>query len=134
MKKEILTKCGFRCDLCPAYKENIKSEEDKILVSKEWQRIFGFDIPPQDIECVGCNNEGKHADSNCPVRPCVIEKKLKNCAYCDDFGCDKLKSRIDFLDDFLVKKGKILSDEDYKKYVIAYEAKERLNKIRKDLK
>jgi hypothetical protein len=134
MKKEILTKCGYRCDLCPAYKENIKCEEDIILLSKEWHRLFGFDIPPQNVECVGCINEGSHADKDCPVRPCVIEKKLENCAYCDDFGCDKLKTRMNFIDDFFTKKDKILSDKDYKKYVSAYESKRRLIKIRETLK
>ena len=78
MGKEILTKCGYRCDLCPAYKENIKSEDDKIQSSKGFKRIFDFDISPQNIECVGCHNEGSHADPDCPVRPCVIENKLDN--------------------------------------------------------
>jgi hypothetical protein len=25
---EIIAKCGYRCDICPAYAPNIRSEED----------------------------------------------------------------------------------------------------------
>lgn len=42
---EILSKCGYRCDLCPAYTGNIGGEEDRMKVSRDWKRLFGFEIP-----------------------------------------------------------------------------------------
>jgi len=130
--KEILTKCGYRCDLCPAYSENIKSDEDKKGVSENFKRIFGFDIAPDDIECVGCHNEGKQADAGCPVRPCVMERGYESCAQCDRFICDKLKTRTDFIEEYVSKSGKICS-EDYAMYVKAYESKPRLCELREKL-
>ncbi|HOY30586.1 MAG TPA: DUF3795 domain-containing protein [Bacteroidales bacterium] len=134
IKKVVLSKCGFRCDLCPAYKENISSEKDTLLLSEQWHRLFGFNIPPEHITCAGCNIEAPHADPNCPVRPCVIDRHIQNCAYCSDFGCDNLKTRMDFLEDYLTKEGKTLSDADYNKYLLAYESKKRLLTIRQGLK
>ncbi|MFZ5974847.1 MAG: DUF3795 domain-containing protein [Bacillota bacterium] len=126
--KEILSKCGYRCDICPAYTENIKGEEDKIKVSQGWKRLFGFEIPPDKVECAGCHNKGRHADSGCPVRPCVIEKGFENCAYCTDFECDALKTRTGFLDDYLGNNE--VSKEDYELYVRPYASRERLLEIR----
>ena len=60
-----------------------------------WKRIFGQHCyTPENVKCVGCMNKGKHADEKCQVRPCAIERKVKNCAYCDDFPCDKISNLI----------------------------------------
>jgi len=125
----LLAKCGFRCDLCPAYTGNIKNDEDRSAVSRGWERLFGFDIPPDKVECVGCQNEGRHADTECPVRPCALEKGIENCALCDSFACDALKTRTNFLDDYL-KSAADLSDEDYVFFVKPYDSRKRLNRIR----
>ncbi|MHA1730093.1 MAG: DUF3795 domain-containing protein [Promethearchaeota archaeon] len=47
---------------------------------------------PNEIECDGCTVEGKifSRGKECPIRICGIEKKVKNCAYCNEFPCDKL--------------------------------------------
>jgi hypothetical protein len=42
--------------------------------------------------CVSCENP-QLIDNKCPVRPCVIEKKIDNCAYCSEYICEKLKMR-----------------------------------------
>ncbi|HEX7713409.1 MAG TPA: DUF3795 domain-containing protein [Bacillota bacterium] len=126
---ELLAKCGFRCDLCPAYKENIKTDADRVRVSEGWRRIFGFEFTPENVVCVGCHNEGNHADANCPVRQCTMEKDLPNCAGCDGFGCEALKTRTDFLEDYISKLPDI-SEEDYQTYLLAYESKTRLMKLR----
>lgn len=73
--EQMLAYCGNRCDLCPVYDENLASSVlDRAQISDGLFQYFGFRIPPQEIGCVGCKNEGKHADPECPVRPCTIEK------------------------------------------------------------
>ena len=131
--EEILAICGYRCDLCPLYAKNIGSEEDKERLSQDYSRIFGFDITPEDVECVGCKNEGHHPDSGCPVRPCALAKGVENCAHCGDFMCDKLLTKTDFIEEFLSKNEKPLSDEDIQLYVKPYQSKERLLKIRQQI-
>ena len=127
--KEIVSKCGYRCDICPAYTGNITGQEDRLAVSRGWNRLFGFEIPPEAVECAGCHNEGRHADKGCPVRPCVIEKGLENCAHCTDFECGALKTRTGFLDDY-VKSDAEVSKEDYERFIRPYESSERLKRIR----
>ena len=131
---EMLTLCGYRCDLCQFYTGTTKSKEDREKVSREFKRIFGFDIKPEDVECVGCKNEGKHADTGCPVRPCAMEKGLENCAHCGEFICDKLKERINFVDEFSRGNKKPLSEEDVQLYLEPYRSKERMVRLHKELK
>ncbi len=133
-KEEILTLCGYRCDLCQFYTKNIKSEKDKERVSREFNRIFGYDIKPEDVECVGCKNEGKHVATSCSVRLCALEKGVENCAHCSEFICDKLKRKMNFIEDFLRNNKKPLSEEDFKSYIKPYQSRERLLKIRKKIK
>lgn len=133
-KEEILALCGYKCDLCQFYTKNIKSERDKERVSQDFNRIFGYDIKPEDVECVGCKNEGKHVESGCTVRPCALEKGVENCAHCSEFICDKLKGKINFMEKFLRNNKKPLSEEDFQLYIKPYESRERLLEIRKKIK
>ena len=129
--EEILGLCGFRCDLCQLYTKNVKNEKDKVRVSQEFNRIFGYDVKPSDVECVGCKNEGKHADANCPVRACALKKGVENCAYCQDYICNKLKERMSFIEDFLRKNKEPIPEEDFDKYLDPYRSRERLEEIRR---
>lgn len=129
---EMLGYCGFLCDICPAYRKNIKSDADKVKLSNKWFLYFGFKVPPEKGSCVGCKNEGYHPDEGCPVRPCAMKKNVENCAYCDDFGCDNLKSRMDFIKNY-VKEIEKIPEEDYKLYIEPYLGKKRLLKMREKL-
>lgn len=129
---EILARCGYRCDLCPAYNANINNFEDKKRTSEKWKQYFGFYFPPEKINCPGCVGDNATLDAGCPVKPCVIEKGLANCALCADFGCDKLKTRMDALGETLNKPDEIPED-DYQKFIRPYESRKRLTKIITDL-
>ena len=65
-----------------------------------------------------------------PVRPCVSEKGITNCAYCDEFICEKLKQRIVNKMDLEKSLNRELTDDEYNQFVKPYESEERLNKIR----
>ena len=132
--EEILTLCGYRCDLCQFYNKNLENQKDKERVSQDFKRIFGHDVKPEDVECVGCKNEGRHGDPNCPVRPCVLEKGVENCAHCSEFVCDKLKERTNFTEEFLRDNKKALSNKDFQLYIKPYQSKERMIKINEKLK
>jgi hypothetical protein len=137
MPNEILTRCGYRCDLCLAYKENIQKEDRRQLLSDGWFQYFGFRIEPEDIYCDGCLEDGcqtvKLIDQGCPVRPCVKEKGLENCSQCDEFICEKLKNRI--VDYEAIKAGcPSIPNKDYKQFIFPYENGKRLSEIREKTK
>ena len=90
--------CGIVCTDCPAYIATIT--DDKKLrkeVAKAWSKEFSIDIHPREIHCEGCaTKEGKVINhcTVCEIRKCGFEKKVLNCAYCDQYMCEKLSSFI----------------------------------------
>jgi hypothetical protein len=75
---EILTRCGFRCDLCLAYKPNIeKHPENKQKLSDGWHKYFGFRIPPDEIYCEDCMAEEiPEEDYLCFIKPYENKKRF----------------------------------------------------------
>jgi hypothetical protein len=64
--------------------------------------------------------------------PCAIERGVENCVFCKEFECKSLKSRTGFLDEYLKPDVKI-SEEEYKRFILPYESKERLRKRFKEI-
>lgn len=127
----IIAKCGYRCDLCPAYKTNLKSDADKQKMCDAWAKYLGSQIPPEAIKsCAGCL--AGDGDETCSVRPCANEKNLDNCAYCEQFACDKLKARMNFIEE-KVKDSSNIPEEDYNSFIKPFLGKEYLLKIRESL-
>jgi len=128
----IISKCGYRCDLCPAYETNIKSDADRQRMSDAWEKYCGFEVPPEAIKsCAGCKAGG--GDESCTVRPCAIEKNLENCAYCEQFGCDKLQPKMDFVEQNVKVNLSDIPEEDYNLFIKPFISKDCLNEIRKSL-
>ena len=128
-----LSLCGFRCDLCLAYKPNIEAHpENRQILSDGWHEYFGFRLPPEAIYCEGCSAEsGKTLDRDCPVHPCVIERKLENCAACESYICDKLTERLIDFDEFQAEFGRPIPDIDRQRFLLPYENAQRLKELRK---
>lgn len=130
--RSILTRCGYRCDLCLAYKPNVDKEPlNQQKLSDGWFTYFGFRIDPPNIICDGCMAENpKLIDQNCPVRACVIEKGLESCASCDQYVCDTLKERIVLYEDVKNRVGREIPQDDYVCFIQPYENKRRLDFFR----
>jgi hypothetical protein len=127
----IISKCGYRCDLCPAHETNLKSEDDKKKMCDAWAKYLGSEIPPEAITpCTGCLAGG--GDETCTVRPCANEKDLDNCAHCEQFACDKLKSKMNFVEE-KVKDISNIPEEDNNLYIKPFLGKKRLLEIRESL-
>jgi hypothetical protein len=92
--------CGYNCGICAARSDD-PSLKRKLVDG--WRKIFGYEMyTVENVGCDGCLNNGKIADKNCKVRPCAIKKGVKNCIFCDDFPCDKIKNLITSKDRMLV--------------------------------
>lgn len=130
MSKEILTRCGYRCDLCLAYRTNIENDDQRKFLSDTWYKIYGFRIPAQEIYCEGCIScdNPKLIDSKCPVRPCVIERGIENCSQCKEYPCELFNQRKVTYEDF--SKDKIILRKEYTSCIKPYENKKRLDELR----
>lgn len=89
---EMIGYCGYNCHLCAA------RSDDPVVRQKlvdGWRKLFGHqNYTAENVKCDGCPTDGKVADKQCKARPCAKRKGLKNCTYCDEFPCDKLKPLI----------------------------------------
>jgi hypothetical protein len=130
---EVLTKCGYRCDLCLAYAPNVAAEDRRQHLSDGWFAIYGFRIPPEQIVCEGCVScdDPLLIDKGCPVRPCVVAKGFPNCASCADYVCEKLSQRIVERSELEGKLGRPLGVDEYERFVRPYESKPRLDALRR---
>ncbi len=131
---EILTRCGYRCDLCLAYRPNVETNpSNKQTLSDGWYKYFGFRIPPENIICDGCMSENPQLiDTACPVRPCVIEKELENCSSCSEFICEKLAELIVTYESVVDQVGAPVPSEDRTRFIAPYENFVRLEKLKSE--
>ena len=129
----VISKCGYRCDLCMAFEANLKSDEDKQDISRAFEKYYGCAIPLEEIKpCKGCPSSKESPDADCQVFPCVQEKGFDNCGHCGDFGCEKLKRRMDAVEEVLAKQDKV-PQGDHERYFKPYLSRETLMKIRQSL-
>ena len=91
--------CGLTCTECPAFIATQKDDDIKRnKVAELWSKEFKCEIKPGEINCDGCLEESDRLFSHCKVceiRKCGQEKEIKNCAYCDDYACEKLTKFFD---------------------------------------
>lgn len=128
----ILTRCGYRCDLCLAYKPNVaQNPSNPKKLSDGWFKYFGFRLPAEAICCDGCMADNpKLIDTSCRVRPCVIESGLDNCSQCEQYVCEKLAQRLVVLEEVKARISAEIPQDDYVCFIKPYENKLRLDGLR----
>ena len=134
--KEKMGFCGYRCELCPAYKDNITGDEDRQRTSDGWFKYYGFRIPPEEIYCDGCladdSTNPRRIDPECEVRACALGRGVANCAHCDDYICEKLSKKILDTDKIVVRAGGSIPRADFERFVNPYHNAKILKDIRKE--
>jgi hypothetical protein len=130
---EILTRCGYRCDLCLAYRPNVEAHpSNQQTLSDGWFKYFGFRIPAGQIVCDGCMaQDPRLIDSSCPVRPCVIARGYDHCAQCPDYdGCERLAERLVVYEQVAARLAAPIPESDRLRFIAPYENKRRLDQFR----
>jgi len=90
---KIIAMCGLTCSDCGAFiatktNDNAKRKE----VATAWSKMFNASIKPENINCEGCMENGIHFShcNECETRKCGVPKGIVNCAYCNDYGCERI--------------------------------------------
>jgi hypothetical protein len=120
----IIARCGYRCDLCPAYRGNIHGPEDQQRTSDGWFKYYGFRIPPEQICCDGCLDErpdARRIDKSCPIRPCAVARSINTCLECPDRLCKRFASRTVTREGVEKRLGASIPPADYRRFVRPYE-------------
>jgi HAD superfamily hydrolase (TIGR01509 family) len=99
---KIIAFCGLNCDECPAYIATQKDDDaERKRVAKMWAEEFNApELTYDKINCDGCLQTDGRLFQHCLVcniRKCGMERELENCAFCDDFACDKLEEFFGFV-------------------------------------
>jgi hypothetical protein len=92
---EMISVCGLLCNECGAFIATAKdSDEKRAEVAELWSQQYNQNIKPEDINCDGCTTDSDRLFGHCKVceiRKCGKEKAVVNCAYCDEYACEKLE-------------------------------------------
>jgi len=101
--EKMIAFCGITCTECPAFLATQKDDDNKRRkVAELWSKEFNAQFKPEDINCDGCLSENERLFSYCKVceiRKCGQERGVKNCAYCNDYACEKLSKFFDMASD-----------------------------------
>ena len=133
--KEIIARCGYRCDLCLIFKDNLKGPADRARFRDGLLMYYKHRIALKDCYCDGCLTPDSEnpvlVTAGCPVRRCAIAKGLENCAGCAEYPCGSLKRR--FIDGRKVRArfGSPIPDEHDRAFIFPYEGRRVLDRIRK---
>lgn len=91
--------CGLECSSCPIHLATLEQDiprqaEMRIIIAEELSKIYGTVPKPEIItDCDGCRAENGRlftGCADCVIRLCASGKNLINCAFCEDYACDKL--------------------------------------------
>ena len=96
---KMIAYCGIVCSECPALIATQNDDDAKRTeVAEVWSRQYGHAIKPEDINCDGCTLESRRTIGYChicEIRKCARDKAVLNCAYCDQYCCEKLTNFLD---------------------------------------
>jgi hypothetical protein len=101
MAERMIAYCGLVCSECPAYIATQADDMEALArVAAQWSEEYNAEFTAQNCICDGCTSDGRlssyAASGGCPVRVCAVERGVINCAYCDDYGCDKITHFFSF--------------------------------------
>ncbi len=92
--KDLIGCCGVNCSKCDAYiatRTNDDAKREK--VAREWTEKHGSLFTAAQINCDGCQSNGRAPDwvtMMCPIHRCCREKAINTCAECDQYPCNEL--------------------------------------------
>jgi hypothetical protein len=134
---EMIARCGFKCHLCPAFDENIKSPDDQVRGAAGWSKYFGIEVRPEKLRCLGCMSSDRDGldfpDKRCPIRPCASAKGLDNCARCEDYICRNLASLFASVEGVAKRFQGQIPQADYDAFIAPYDSRKTLDTIRQEL-
>lgn len=89
--------CGLLCNECPVFIATAQNNEElKEQLAKDYSNE-NCQFSKEDMVCYGCFSE-KTGDSkmcgNCAIRNCAEKKRVKNCAYCEEYPCHSINTYV----------------------------------------
>jgi hypothetical protein len=131
---DAIARCGYRCDLCLIYRENLKKDPQNRRTFRDGvEKYYGDKLTLEECYCDGCmtNDRGNPVlvTKDCEVRPCVIARNIDNCAHCVQYPCQTIKKKFVERREVEKRYGSPIPEEPYRLFVMPYENKRTLDRI-----
>jgi hypothetical protein len=92
--ERIIAYCGLTCSDCPTFRATKANDNvERKRIAELWTKEYGHPFKTEDINCDGCLSMGKRVFNYCnicEIRKCGQQRKVGNCAHCNDYKCEKL--------------------------------------------
>ena len=90
--------CGLTCDTCPIHLATLEQDKSKQLsmraeIVKICTEQYEMSMQIRDItDCDGCRACARlfSGCAKCQIRKCAVARELESCAFCKEYGCEKL--------------------------------------------
>ena len=136
---DVIARCGFKCNLCLIYRENLKKDkQNRQKFRDSLEKYYGDKLTLEECYCDGCMTDDSEnpvrITQDCEVRPCVIARNIENCAYCVQCPCKNVEKKFVERRKVEERYGSTIPEEAYKLFVMPYESRRTLDKIRQKAK
>jgi len=133
---EIIARCGYKCDLCLIYRENLRKDaQNRQKFRDAMEEYYGDKLTLEECHCDGCmtpdSENPVRITKDCEVRPCVMARSIENCAYCVQYPCQTLEKRFVERRKVEERYGSPIPEEAYRLFIMPYENKRTLDGIRR---
>jgi len=137
--RDLYSKCGANCGHCPAFKENIVTDEDRQRCSDGWHRYLGARVRADRIRCDGCQTPDYENPTlivpSCSIRKCALINGVETCACCTAYPCEDLGRAAATVDpeEIASRFEAPVPKADYLAFIEPYELLKHLDEIRASL-
>ena len=132
--KKIIARCGFRCDQCVAFVKNSPTAAARRTASAGWSKYFKLNVKPESMRCNGCLAEAcpdyVFPEKKCAIRSCVAERKLENCAGCEEYPCKMLNKRMEGVEKVIKRFKNRIPRKEFDRFIAPYDARTTLNRLK----
>jgi hypothetical protein len=93
--ERMIAYCGIVCTDCPGYIATQANDLEELerLAEHSRQEYQRPEITVAWVTCDGCLARSDRLCAycaECEIRACGIQRDVENCAFCDDYACEKL--------------------------------------------
>jgi hypothetical protein len=94
--------CGLACDTCPIYLATLEPDRSRRLsmrsdIALKCNEQYGMNLHADDVnDCDGCRAGARLFAGciNCEIRSCATERQVLSCAFCPDYGCERIEAHF----------------------------------------
>jgi len=99
---KMIAYCGLVCTDCEAYIATQANDLAALerMAARARDQFNNPDITIESAMCDGCLSDSERLCGycfECQVRACGMARGVVNCAYCDDYGCEKIEGFFGFV-------------------------------------